>query len=80
MVEPGSARLVDARGVKCPLPALWTERALREMASGQRLIVEATDPVSIIDIPNIVRQCGARVIAQTRGDDGLLRFEIEKNA
>jgi tRNA 2-thiouridine synthesizing protein A len=52
------ARLVDARGLKCPLPVLHTRRALTRLPAGEVLEVLCTDPVSVIDIPNLVREMG----------------------
>ncbi|HTM78018.1 MAG TPA: sulfurtransferase TusA family protein, partial [Devosia sp.] len=43
--------LVDARGLKCPLPVLKMEKRLAALAAGMELIVLATDPVARIDIP-----------------------------
>ena len=51
-------RTLDLRGLKCPLPALRTRKALRESAPGDRLSVECTDPLARIDIPNLVRETG----------------------
>lgn len=49
---------LDLRGLKCPLPALRTGKALRGLAPGDRLNVTCTDPLSVIDIPHLVRQTG----------------------
>jgi len=49
---------LDLRGLKCPLPALRTRKALKKAAAGQRFIVECTDPLSAIDIPNLLRETG----------------------
>jgi tRNA 2-thiouridine synthesizing protein A len=68
---------LDLRGLKCPLPALRTRKRLAGMASGSLLVVEATDPMSAIDIPNMSRETGDRVEAQER-DGPVLRFRIRK--
>jgi tRNA 2-thiouridine synthesizing protein A len=49
---------LDLRGLKCPLPALRTRKALRQARPGQYLIVECTDPLSTLDIPNLLRETG----------------------
>ncbi len=54
-----SHRILDLRGLKCPLPALRTRRALARAAAGTRLVVECTDPLATIDVPNAVREAGA---------------------
>ena len=35
---------LDLRGLRCPLPALKTRKALTRLAAGDRLVVECTDP------------------------------------
>ncbi|HVV91812.1 MAG TPA: sulfurtransferase TusA family protein [Hyphomicrobiales bacterium] len=58
-------RLLPLHGLKCPLPALYVRRALRRAAAGTRLTVECTDPLAAIDIPNLVRETGDVLEAQT---------------
>ncbi|GLS46456.1 sulfurtransferase TusA family protein [Methylobacterium brachythecii] len=66
---------LDLTGLKCPLPALRTRKALRSLSPGGRLTVTATDPLATIDIPNAAREEGARVEAQER-DGAVTRFVI----
>lgn len=67
--------LLDLAGLKCPLPALRTRKALRALPEGGTLVVICTDPMAAIDIPNLVREEGARLDASGRDGD-LLRFTI----
>lgn len=68
---------LDLKGLKCPMPALRTRKALGRMAPGDRLAVEATDPMAAIDIPHLVRQTGDGLEAQEQRD-GVLHFLIRK--
>ena len=68
---------LDLAGLKCPLPALRTRKALRGLAPGVRLVVTCTDPLAGIDIPNVVREEGDRLEAQTH-EGALLRFVIRR--
>jgi len=52
---------LDLSGLKCPLPALKTRKALKALTGGDRLEVRCTDPLSVIDIPNLVRETGDEV-------------------
>jgi tRNA 2-thiouridine synthesizing protein A len=63
---PDGAVELDLSGLKCPLPALRTRKALRALAPGARLAVTTTDPLAGIDIPNVVREEGAALEAQER--------------
>ena len=69
------ARLVDARGLKCPLPVLHTRRALTRLPAGVVLEVLCTDPVSVIDIPNLVREMGF-VLKETTNTGEHYRFVV----
>jgi tRNA 2-thiouridine synthesizing protein A len=68
---------LDLRGLKCPLPALKTKRALSRLAAGEELLVECTDPLSGIDIPNLLLETGDALIDSRNGPD-LLVFHIRK--
>lgn len=68
---------LDLRGLKCPMPVLRARKALAAMRPGALLIVEATDPMSTIDIPHMVHETRNALIAQT-SDHGVMRFEIRK--
>ena len=68
---------LDLKGLKCPLPALKTRKALKALATGDRLEVHCTDPLSVIDIPNLVRETGDRVEI-TQRDEKSVVFMIEK--
>ena len=69
---------LDLTGLKCPLPALRTRKALRGLAPGARLAVTCTDPLAGLDIPNLVREEGDWLEAQTREGDAL-RFVIRRS-
>lgn len=44
---------LDLRGLKCPLPALMTRKALARLAPGTALTVWADDPMAVVDIPHM---------------------------
>ena len=69
---------LDLRGLKCPLPALRTRKALAGMRPGDLLIVECTDPLAGIDIPNLVRETGDR-LEETRKEAKITTFRISKS-
>lgn len=71
--------VLNLRGLKCPLPALRTRKALTGVAPGGLLVVECTDPLASIDIPNLVRQAGHALESSERQGDVLV-FRIRKAA
>jgi tRNA 2-thiouridine synthesizing protein A len=72
----GTTRL-DLTGLKCPLPALKTRKALRPLKPGDYLEVHCTDPLSVIDIPNLIRETGDKVEITERSEQRIV-FLIEK--
>jgi len=68
---------LNLRGLKCPLPALRTRKALKAMQPGEVLVVECTDPLAGIDIPNLLNQTGDALEASER-QDKVLTFRIRK--
>lgn len=73
-----SETTLDLRGLRCPLPALKTRKALTRLAAGDRLVVECTDPLATIDIPNLLRETGD-VLEDNTTAPGLFVFRIRKN-
>ena len=68
---------LDLRGLRCPLPALKTRKALTRLSPGDRLLVECTDPLSTVDIPNLIRETGD-VLEDNSNAPGLFVFRIRK--
>lgn len=77
MGDPAAAQTLDLRGLKCPLPVLRTRKHLRNLATGSRLRVETTDPLSVIDIPHFCRENGHRLVSSAPVEGGH-SFVIEK--
>ena len=69
--------ILDLTGLKCPLPALKTRKALKGLNPGERLEVHCTDPLAIIDIPNLLDEMGDSLQSTKRDGDRLV-FLIEK--
>jgi tRNA 2-thiouridine synthesizing protein A len=68
---------LDLTGLKCPLPALRTAKALKSLAPGEVLEVHCTDPLAVIDIPNLVQQTGDMITIMERTENRTV-FLIEK--
>ena len=72
-----AATKLDLTGLKCPLPALMTPKALRTLAVGECVEVHCTDPMAVIDIPVLVQQVGDRIDRSERREE-IIIFVIEK--
>ncbi len=69
---------LDARGLNCPLPILRTKKKLSELASGQVLKIEATDPGSVKDFQMFCKQTGHQLLSQTDGGKEFTFFMQKK--
>ena len=69
---------LDLGGLKCPLPALKTRKALTRLQPGDELVVECTDPLASIDIPNLLRETGDQLLDSSRAE-GRFVFRIRKS-
>ena len=77
-VDAMTTTKLDLAGLKCPLPALKTRKALKTLPPGDRLEVLCTDPLAVIDIPNLIRETGDKVEITERSE-GRIVFLIEKS-
>jgi len=70
-------KTINLRGLKCPLPALRARKALTGLKAGDVLIAECTDPLTALDIPNLLNQTGDTLEASSRNGEVLV-FRIRK--
>jgi tRNA 2-thiouridine synthesizing protein A len=68
-------KTINLRGLKCPLPALRTRKVLSGLPAGAVIVVECTDPLAQIDIPNLLNQTGDILEEASRRED-VLTFRI----
>lgn len=79
-MKPATSTLaLDLKGLKCPLPALRTRKALAQAPAGTRLVVTCTDPMAVIDIPHLAHETGA-VLEEQQVEAGRLTFVLRKPA
>lgn len=70
-----SDTVIDATGLRCPLPVIRMEAALRRLPPGGRVRILADDPVAAVDIPHFARQAGWRC-ERLQGPDGVCVFLV----
>lgn len=58
-------RLLDATGLRCPLPILKARKAIGGVAAGGTLEVLATDPGSVADFPAFCKSTGDELVEST---------------
>lgn len=68
---------LDLRGLKCPLPVLKARKAMQSLSSGDRIELETTDPLAVIDIPAFCSENGHTLLETQEFEDHHL-FLLEK--
>jgi tRNA 2-thiouridine synthesizing protein A len=74
--EP-AAEVLDLRGLKCPLPALFAKRALARARPGALVELIADDPLAAVDIPHMCAQESFEVV-EGRREGQLVRFTLKR--
>ncbi|MGN1400965.1 MAG: sulfurtransferase TusA family protein [Bacillus sp. (in: firmicutes)] len=68
---------LDAKGLACPMPIVKTKKAMKEVAEGQVLEVQATDKGSIADLAAWAKTVGHQYIG-TNEENGVFYHYIRK--
>jgi tRNA 2-thiouridine synthesizing protein A len=70
-----SDELLDARGLKCPLPVLRARKAMQRLAPGAVLQVLATDPGTVKDFEAFCEATGHELLeSREQGNEFLFRI------
>lgn len=73
-----TAEVLDLTGLKCPLPSLMTEKALRSMAPGALVAVTVTDPMAPLDLRHLCQKQGHTFVDEIAGDGAARRLLIRR--
>ncbi len=69
---------VDARGLLCPLPVLRLRKALMAVAPGDRVVMVASDPMAVVDVPHFCGLSGHAMVAQRDLGNGAFEFTVQR--
>ncbi|RAK19387.1 TusA-related sulfurtransferase [Anoxybacillus vitaminiphilus] len=72
-----SDKVLDAKGLACPMPIVRTKKAMDELASGQVLEIHVTDKGAKNDLAAWVKSAGHEMI-QSAEEGNVLKFWIRK--
>ncbi|MFN4283956.1 MAG: sulfurtransferase TusA family protein [Alphaproteobacteria bacterium] len=72
------AERLDLTGLKCPLPVLRTNKALRALGPGAVIEVTADDPATAKDFPAYCATAGHDLLAAEEAGAGRFVFRIRK--
>jgi tRNA 2-thiouridine synthesizing protein A len=70
-------KVLDAKGLNCPLPILKTKNVLKEVPIGDTLEVLATDPGAVADFAAFCRTTGNELLESGQSEN-IYRFLIKR--
>jgi tRNA 2-thiouridine synthesizing protein A len=71
------AKVLDAKGLACPMPIVKTKKAINELEAGEVLEIHATDKGAKNDLAAWTKSGGHELLKDSE-DDGVLKFWIKK--
>lgn len=70
-------KVLDAKGLSCPMPIVKTKKAMEEINSEEVLEIHTTDPGSKGDLVAWVKSFGHNLLDESE-EDGIYKFWIKK--
>lgn len=70
-------KVLDTKGLSCPIPILKTNKALQALSKDQILKVETTDPGSQKDMPSWAKRTGNEIV-KVEVSGGVFTFYVRK--
>lgn len=70
-------KVLDAKGLACPMPIVKTRKEMKDMESGQVLEILATDKGAKADMTAWAKS-GGHELLDIQEEDGVLKFWIKK--
>ncbi|RFU69589.1 sulfurtransferase TusA family protein [Bacillus sp. V59.32b] len=72
-----SDKVLDAKGLACPMPIVRTKKAIDDLQSGQVLEIHATDKGAKADLA-AWSNSGGHELLETIEENGVIKFWIKK--
>ncbi len=77
MSERKPDKVIDTKGLNCPMPLIKTKKALQEMQSGQILEVVADDQTTKTTINSFLKHSGDELVELVEAE-GIIHHFIKK--
>jgi TusA-related sulfurtransferase len=77
MADYKTAKTLDYKGLKCPMPIVKISQEMPKLSVGDVVEVLTTDPGSLSDFPAWAKTTGNQVL-ETRQEPGLIRIFVKK--
>jgi len=77
MAEHGAVKVLDFKGLPCPMPVVKISQEIGGIDVGQVVEVHTTDPGSLADFPAWAKSTGQEIVA-TQQEPGLIRIFVKR--
>lgn len=74
-----ATKILDAKGLACPMPIVRTKKVMNELETGQVLEIHVTDKGSKSDLTAWAKSGGHEMLKDTE-EDGVFKFWIKKGS
>lgn len=74
-----ATKILDAKGLACPMPIVRTKKVVNELETGQVLEIHVTDKGSKSDLTAWAKSGGHEMLKDTE-EDGVFKFWIKKGS
>jgi TusA-related sulfurtransferase len=78
MTEYKVSKVLDFKGLPCPMPIVKMSVEVKTMAIGDIAEVHTTDPGSIADFPAWAKTTGNAVL-ETKQEPGVIKIYVQRN-
>ncbi len=78
MEEIKADKVMDLKGLPCPMPVVKVSKAIKEVQMGQVIEAITTDPGALADFPAWARTSGNEIL-KTDQSEGVIKIYIKRN-
>lgn len=78
MEEIKVEKVMDLKGLPCPMPVVKVSKGIKEVQVGQVIEAITTDPGALADFPAWARTSGNEILKVDQGD-GVIKIYIKRN-
>lgn len=78
MADWKADQVLDCRGLSCPMPILKTKKLMKDLAAGQVLEIQSTDPGTANDLPAFLGRSGDELLG-SEAKQGYTSYYVKKS-
>jgi tRNA 2-thiouridine synthesizing protein A len=77
MSDHGAAKVLDLKGLPCPMPVVKISQEIGSVAVDEVIEVHTTDPGSLADFPAWAKSSGNEIV-DTQQEEGLIKIFVKR--